>query len=181
MIVKELTQIGHPIIRAKSRSVKNSKSPEIQSLIRDLADSMHRHGLVGIAAPQIGKGLRVFVTEITRTKLRKNQDKKDIDKLRVYINPEIIKRSRKQIFGYEGCGSVASAQIFGKVKRPAVVMVKALDGKGQPFELQAERLLARVIQHEFDHIEGKIFLDRNPQNLMSRNEYLKKVRKNTLK
>lgn len=181
MIIKELTQIGNPVIRAQSKSVRNPKSPEIKSLIRNLVDSMHKHNLVGIAAPQIGKGLRVFVTEIKKTKLRKNQDKRDIDKLRVYINPKIIKCFSKQIPGYEGCGSVAYAQIFGIVKRPAIVTVRALDMNGRTFELRARRLLARVIQHEFDHIEGKVFLDRNPQNLMSRNEYLKRARRNTRK
>ncbi len=178
MVIKETTQVGNPLIRARAKRVSNLKSKIVQKVIADLIDSMRYHELVGMAAPQIGKNLRIFVSEIRETKLRKGQSVKNVDSLRVYINPEIIWCSKKQATGYEGCGSVASANIFGTVKRPDSVIVKAQDQNGDTFKIKAGNLLARVIQHEYDHIEGRVFTDKaNHQSYMSRNEYLNKFRK----
>ncbi|MES2437393.1 MAG: peptide deformylase [Patescibacteria group bacterium] len=176
MIVKHATQVGNPIIRSKAKSVKNITSKETKKIIKDLVDSMHYHALVGMAAPQIGKSLRVFVTEIRQTKNRKP---KDLDPIRVFINPEITYYSKKVALGYEGCGSVASSELFGKVPRSESIVIKAYNEKGEPFEFTAQGLLARVIQHEQDHIEGKVFLDRitDTESFMSRNEYRAKFKK----
>ena|SRR3989338_1515165 len=173
MIKREVTQAGNPVIRKKSTKVKNVPSRNTKRVVQDLVDSMRHHELVGMAAPQIGINLRIFVTEIRKTKFRKQPNM--LDPLRVYINPRIVRRSKKEVFGYEGCGSVAFSQLFVSVKRFESVVVKALDKKGEEFELKAAGLLARIIQHEFDHIEGKIFLDRgfNRRSVMSKNEYLK--------
>lgn len=165
------TQVGNPLIRSSSKDVINSKNKIVQKLVQDLTDSMRHHELVGMAAPQIGKSIRVFVTEIRKTKLRKSQD---VDKLRVFINPKIIRRSKEKVKGWEGCGSVASAQLFGMVSRPKSITVRALDENGNSFTLEATGLLARVIQHEFDHIDGVVFTDKaDVSTFMSRNEYLK--------
>lgn len=165
------TQVGNPLIRSSSKDVINSKNKIVQKLVHDLTDSMRHHELVGMAAPQIGKSIRVFVTEIRKTKLRKSQD---VDKLRVFINPKIIRRSKEKVKGWEGCGSVASAQLFGMVSRPKSITVRALDENGNSFTLEATGLLARVIQHEFDHIDGVVFTDKaDVSTFMSRNEYLK--------
>lgn len=175
MIIKNATQVGNPVIRAVSKPVKNTKSKVIKDLVKNLTDSMRHHGLVGMAAPQVGISLRVFVTEIRRTKLRKDQSKKEADGLRTFINPRITSYSKKQVYGWEGCGSVASSNLFGYVKRSESVNVTALNGNGEKFTLEAKGLLARVIQHEYDHINGKVFVDRleNMKSLMSRDEYLK--------
>ncbi len=134
---------------------------------------MRYHGLVGMAAPQIGINLRIFVTEVRKTKTR---DPKSIDLLRVFINPRITRFSKQQALGYEWCGSVAKSGLFGKVKRPSRVRVVAYDVKGERFIIDAKNLLARIVQHEMDHLDGKVFLDRisNTQTLMSREEYLKR-------
>lgn len=173
MIIKHATQIGNPIIRRKAKPVLRITSPATKRIVRNLMDSMRHHGLVGMAAPQIGIGQRVFVTEIRKTKTRKQ---KQTDPVRVFINPRIISRSKKQTIGYEGCGSVANAGIFGKVKRSHGVVINAFNEKGNRFKLRATGLLARIIQHENDHLDGKVFLDRMPdaKSLMSREEYLRR-------
>ena len=172
MIIKSVTQVGSPIIRNKSKRVETVTSPEIKKIIKDLIDSMRDSNLVGMAAPQIGHNLRIFVTEIRNTTLRKT---KELDKLRIYINPKIIKISKSKISGYEGCGSVASSGIFGKVPRPSQVTVSAIDENNNKFKHKAKGLLARVIQHELDHLDGVIFLDKvtDKKSLMSKEEYIK--------
>jgi len=172
MVIKSVTQVGNPIIRKKSKKVISPSSPEIKKIVKDLIDSMRHANLVGMAAPQIGRNSRIFVTEVRTTTLRKTKEQ---DGLRVFINPKIIRASKKQLAGYEGCGSVATSQIFGKVSRPAQVTVGALNEKGQKFVFTATGLLARIIQHEIDHLNGIIFLDKvsDKKSLMSREEYIK--------
>lgn len=142
--------------------------------MNDLIDSMRHHELVGMAAPQIGKGVRIFVTEIRKTKLRKGESIKNVDPLRVFVNPRVLSVSKKEAKGWEGCGSVASAGLFGMVRRPTSVTVEALDENGKKFRLKASNLLARVIQHEVDHLNGIVFADKaDTKTYMSKNEYLK--------
>ncbi len=173
MIIKSAVQVGNPIIRNKSKKVISATSTETKKIVKDLVDSMRHANLVGMAAPQIGHNLRIFVTEIRTTTLRKTNE---LDGLRIFINPQIISSSKKQAIGYEGCGSVASAGIFGKVSRPAEITVRALNEKNENFIFTAKGLLARVIQHEMDHLGGIVFLDKvtDKKSLMSREEYLKR-------
>ena len=174
MIIKASIQVGNPLIRARARRVSNSRTKAVRKVVRDLTDSMRFHELVGMAAPQIGKSLRIFITEIRETKLRKGDSLKNIDGLRIFINPRIKSFSRKETRGWEGCGSVASSNLFGIVKRSASLVIEAQDKNGKNFKLKADRLLARVIQHEMDHLNGKVFSDKaDPSTYMSQNEYLK--------
>lgn len=172
MIVKNVTQIGDPIIRRTSKRVLNVGFPEVKKIIKNLTDSMYASNLVGMAAPQIGHNLMLFVTEIRPTKLRKT---KDLDKLRVFINPKIISVSDKKILGYEGCGSVARATLFGKVSRSREVVINAVDENNNKFQLKAKGLLARVIQHEMDHLNGILFIDKvqDTKSLMDKEGYFK--------
>lgn len=136
MIIKKVVQIGNPLLSQKSKKVKGLTSEKTQKVVRNLIDSMHYHGLVGMAASQIGEKLRIFVTETRKTPYR---NPKDIDKLRVYINPKIVWFSKKEVISYEGCGSVAYAKFFALVKRPKKVVIEALDSKGIKFKLNADR------------------------------------------
>jgi peptide deformylase len=172
MIIKKITQAGNPILRKKADLVKNFKSQEINKTIKDLIDTMRSGSLIGIAAPQIGRSFRIFITEIRKTKNRIFEDK---DELRIFINPRIIRLSKKTNVGYEGCGSVGNAHIFGPVKRADEITIEALNEKGEKFVLKAQDLLARVIQHEFDHINGVIFTDKisDYRKIMSGEEYRK--------
>ena len=176
MTKRQVVQIGNPIIRRKSKTVKNVSSQKVKRVLRDLTNSMRFHGLVGMAAPQIGLNLRIFVTEIRKTKTRRKQKK--ADPLRIYINPSIVVYSKKHVLGYEGCGSVASGQLFGSVRRPGEVTIKAQNERGEIFTLQAKGLLARVIQHELDHLEGIVFIDRvsDTKKLIGRDEYIQRFR-----
>ena len=179
--IKQSLQVGNKVIRARARKVARISSRETKKVIKNLVDSMRHHNLVGMAAPQIGKGLRIFVSEIRKTLYRKKNFKKD--KLRVFINPRIIKKSSHQVISYEGCGSVASGMLFGQVKRPSSLKIKAFDNKGGSFELSASGLLACIIQHEIDHLNGIVFLDRvtNTRTLLGREEYIKLGRKKSKK
>ena len=174
MIIKQATQVGNPIIRRKSSPVRAGfDSRRLKGIVRDLIDSMRYHNLVGMAAPQIGINQRIFVSEIRRTKTR---SPRGADPVRVFINPRIVDTSRKQTACYEGCGSVARSGLFGNVKRAQSVTVEAFDENGKKFKLCAKGLLAKIIQHEADHLDGKVFLDRmtDMRSLMSRDEYLKR-------
>ncbi len=174
MIVKEIVQIGDPLLKRKSISVSNINSKETQSAIRNLVDTMRHHNLVGMAASQIGEKLRIFVTELRKTKTRNPENS---DKLRVYINPKIIWKSKKQVVIYEGCGSVAYGKFFGPVKRPEKIVIEALDQNGNKFTFKADGLLSRVIQHEYDHLEGIEFTEKiiDMRKVMSSEEYRKRT------
>jgi peptide deformylase len=171
MSVRETIQAGNSIVHTKSKEVRDFESAEVKKVVEDLIDTMRHTDLVGMAAPQIGSNKRIFVTEIRSTKFREGEG----DKLRVFVNPKIVESSDDEIEGYEGCGSVASAQFFGPVVRPAEIVVSAYDGEGKPFELSASGLLARVIQHEIDHLEGELFHEKicDLKRVMSKEEYLK--------
>ncbi len=176
MAIKKVTQAGQKVLRTKAKRVTDVSSPSIKRLVKDLADTMKAAHLIGIAAPQIGQGVRVFVSQLTSTGTRAVK-KGDADPLRVFINPEIISYSKQQKLGWEGCGSIAYGKVFAKVLRPVAVTVRALDVRGEPFELHAHGLLARVIQHEFDHLNGVFFTDKmDASTVVTSDEYMKMAR-----
>jgi len=173
MIIKEIIQIGNPILSRKSKFVAKIDSKETQRVIKNLADSMHFHDLIGIAASQIGEKLRIFVTEVRKTKYRNLKS----DQLRIYINPKIIWSSKKEVVIYEGCRSVAYAKLFAPVKRPEKIIIEAFDEKDNKFRLKADGMLGRVIQHEYDHLDGIEFTEKitDIKLIMSSEEYKKMV------
>jgi peptide deformylase len=173
MVVENIIQVGNPFLRKKAKRVAESSSKETKTIINDLVDTLRFRESVGFAAPQINKGLRIFVTEIRKTIYR---NAKEIDQLRVFINPKIIWLSKKQVVMYEGCGSIDN--IFGPVRRPKKVIIKATDENGKFFKLKADGLLARVIQHENDHLDGIIFTDKlvDIKKIMTKEEYLNKIK-----
>lgn len=173
MIIKEIVQIGNPVLSRKSKFVTKIDSEETRRVIKNLIDSMRYHNLIGIAASQIGEKPRVFVTEVRKTKYR-NLEK---DKLRVYINPKIVWSSKKEVVIYEGCGSVAYAKLFAPVRRPEKIIIEALDESGNKFKLKAGGMLSRVIQHEYDHLDGIEFTEKilDMRMIMSSEEYKKKM------
>ena len=123
---------------------------EIQTLAEHMFDTMYTNKGVGLAAVQVGKLIRLFITHIPN------------DGPRVFINPEILETSVDQGTYEEGCLSIP--EINADVIRPAQVRVQAWNLKGRPFSLDADQMLARVIQHELDHLNGILFIDRlNPK------------------
>lgn len=171
MIIKDIIQVGNPILSRRSEIVTNLKSRETKKVIKNLIDSVRYHELIGMAASQIGEKLRIFVTEVRNTKYRNLT----ADKLRVYINPKIIWSSKREVIIYEGCGSVAYAKLFAPVKRPEKIIIKAMDENGDEFELKASGMLSRVIQHEYDHLDGVEFTEKitDMRKIMSLGEYKK--------
>ena len=176
MVIEEIVQIGNPQLKEKSKVVKDIKSKKTKEVIQNLIDSAHHYHLSGMAACQIGENVRIFITEIRDTNFRKLQN---TDPLRIYINPEIISFSKKQSVMYEGCGSVAYSKLFAPVKRPKEVLIEAFDEKGKKFKLKAEGFLARVILHEYDHLEGIAFTEKitDVTKMMSSEEYIKQKKK----
>lgn len=150
MAVKRVLKYGEKTLREPSKEV-HKVSKKITDLVQDLLDTMYAQNGVGLAAPQIGVNLRVFVIDVSMN----NEPLNPI----VFINPKIIKKSGA-VESEEGCLSFPEA--YSKVKRYKNVMVKALDDKGRPFVLEAHdgSLLARAIQHETDHLNGVLFIDR---------------------
>jgi len=163
MSIRKVVKYGEESLRQPSKEV-HKVSQKIKNLVEDLLDTMYKENGVGLAAPQIGENVRVFVIDVSTDKEPLNP--------RVFINPKIIKKSGACI-SHEGCLSFPEA--FTDVKRYANVMVKALDTNGRSFVLEAKdgSLLARAIQHEFDHLDGILFIDHSI-NRFEADEVLKK-------
>ena len=176
MVVENVIQIENPILKKRSKKVTSVESVETKMVIENLIDTMRDRGCVGMAAGQIGEKLKIFVSEIRQTECR---DPKTVDKLRIFINPKIIWMSKKQIVMYEGCASVANSNFFGPVKRSEKIKISATDENGKKFKLKTNGLLARVIQHEYDHLNGIEFVEKiiDIKKVMSRSEYLKMMEK----
>lgn len=179
MAVRIVIQAGHPSLKKKNKQIINFKSPKLKRLQKDLIDTMYKTGLVGIAAPQIAENHMVFVTHPRNTKSRKLGR---TDKLRIYINPKITFKSQEESIIYEGCGSIVKGDLFGPVSRPKEIEVEALDEKGEKFRLKCDGILARVIQHEYDHLMGIEFLEKviDYRKVMVRKYYREKIRNSKL-
>lgn len=149
MAIRKVLHYGEPSLREVSKEV-HKVSKKISDLVRDLLDTMYAQTGVGLAAPQIGENVRVFVIDCSTN----NEPLNPI----VFINPKIIKKSGA-IKSNEGCLSFPEA--YTDVRRYKNIMVKALNEHGKPFVIEAKdgTLLARAIQHENDHLDGILFID----------------------
>jgi len=138
-------KLGEEVLREKAVPVAEV-TDEIRALISDMFVTMKESDGIGLAAPQIGKSIRLFVV------------KSDDDVERAFINPQIIATSPETCSYEEGCLSVP--KFYEDVVRPERITVQALNERGRRFTLEADGLLARVIQHEYDHLDGILFIDR---------------------
>lgn len=157
MAVRKVIQAGDPRLKSKNKPISNINSVKTQKLVKNLIQSMKKADLIGIASNQIGENYNVFVTFPRFTKSRRLGKG---DKLRVFINPKFTFKSKEESIIYEGCGSVEDGAIFGPVSRPKEIEVEAIDEKGQKFSLRANGILGRVIQHEYDHLQGIEFIQK---------------------
>ncbi len=146
---RRLHKVAKPVAQVDDR---------IRKLVRDMAETMYEAPGVGLAATQVDVHERVIVLDISETH----------DELRVFINPEIVWSSDERQLNEEGCLSVPG--VYDKVERPEHVRVRALNEKGETFEVDAEGLLAVCIQHEMDHLTGRVFV-----------EYLSSLKQNRIK
>lgn len=149
MAVKKILTYGTPSLREPSKDV-HKISKKIQEIVKDLLDTLYSQNGVGLAAPQIGENYRIFVIDTSSGDEPLNP--------RVFINPKIIKKSGGFVSN-EGC--LSFPEVYINVRRYENVTIKAQDSHGRPFLLEAKNgeLLAKAIQHEFDHLNGILFID----------------------
>jgi peptide deformylase len=152
--------MGHPVLRARAKAIDPAeiKSPRIQQLIDDMFETMHEYQGVGLAAPQVHVGLRLFVAGFESEREGSREDDDRNVPVMAIINPEIEALGTTIVEDWEGCLSIPD--IRGKVPRAASIVVKAYDRKGRRIEVRPRGFTARVIQHETDHLDGVLFFDR---------------------
>ena len=143
MSLLPLRVLGDPILREETKPV-TVITDEIRQLIDDMFETMYAARGIGLAAPQVGRSERLCVIDVDEEPM-------------VLINPEILESSRATEKAEEGCLSIPD--VYGDVERPAVVRVRAMDRDANVFEREASGLLARCMQHEIDHLHGKMFID----------------------
>ena len=162
-MILDVVKYGHPALRQKGECIEKV-TPEIKKLVADMFETMHVNHGIGLAAQQVGKALQLAVFDVREAKDRpslleldgKPADVNEFMPL-VLINPE-IKPGGEPATGGEGC--LSFPEIFAEITRPESVDVKALNQKGKPVEFRCGGLLARAIQHEVDHLNGILFIDR---------------------
>ncbi len=147
MAVRPIVIFGDPVLREVSEKVEKFDS-ELKNLVSDLMDTLKEAQGLGLAAVQIGITKRVFIVDLSAVDIT--------EKLRLFVNPEILETTDESEYE-EGCLSFPG--IYQKITRPAKVKVKAFDIDGNEFELNAEGLAARAILHEYDHLDGKLYID----------------------
>ena len=154
MSILKVARMGHPVLRERAREIDKSdlRTPLLQKLIDDMLDTMHEYNGVGLAAPQVHEGLRLFVASLD------TGDDGERSEPYAIINPEITVVGSDVVEDWEGCLSIPDVR--GKVPRAREVKVRALDRHGERIQLTAHDFPARVIQHETDHLDGVLFFDR---------------------
>jgi peptide deformylase len=161
MSILKVARMGHPVLRTRAKPLDPAdiKLPRIQQLIDDMFETMQEYQGVGLAAPQVHHGVRLFVAGLAP---RHDDDEEDDEDggvpLMALINPEITIVGDEVVEDWEGCLSIP--EIRGRVPRAREIDVKAYDRKGKRVQISARGFTARVIQHETDHLDGVLFLDR---------------------
>jgi peptide deformylase len=155
MAIRTILTLDKPVLRTKAKKVSRFDS-YLQRLVDDMWETMRAAPGVGLAAPQVGESIRVLVAEYE-------------DQAVALVNPEIIKRSDDEVLGTEGCLSIPGV-VGDDVPRARAVTVKARDPRGKEIRVKAEDWFARVLQHEIDHLDGVLFIDRIPKENVRRVE-----------
>jgi len=156
MSILKIARIGHPVVREPARALTEAelRSPEIQRLIDDMRETMYDYEGVGVAAPQVHVSLRLAVLEVAAS----DERTQEAVPFTVLVNPTVTPLGDEQATAFEGCLSVPDLR--GPVPRYARVRLQALDREARPFSVDAAGFHARVIQHECDHLDGNVYLDR---------------------
>jgi peptide deformylase len=153
MSILKVARMGHPVLRERAQRLERSdlRKPPMQKLIDDMIETMHEYHGVGLAAPQVHEGVRLFVALL-------DDDTDDKSEAVAIINPEIVANTTAREEGWEGCLSIPD--IRGMVPRYTDITLKGLDRTGHAIELALRNFAARVAQHETDHLDGVLFFDR---------------------
>ena len=154
MSILKVARLGHPVLRAKARPIDPAAitSPEVQKLIDDMIDTMQEYHGIGLAAPQVHEGVRIFIAGIEKKDPRTGETEIVPHAI---VNPEVTAIGRDLVEDWEGCLSIPD--IRGKVPRNRRVRVRGFDRDGQPLDMELEEFPARVVQHENDHLDGILY------------------------
>lgn len=163
MSLREIVTLPDPILRRKAKPITKFDK-DLHSLIDDMIETMRDAPGVGLAAPQVNISEQLIVVEYSEDEDEEEDDAEEAEskppkpkKLYVMINPEIVKASEEKIMGVEGCLSIPGIQ--GEVERHEAVQVKGLNRYGKPQKLKVDGWMARIFQHEIDHLNGVLFTD----------------------
>lgn len=156
MTAREIITLPDPVLRLKARKVP-AVTEDVRSLIDDMVETMRVAPGVGLAAPQVGDSRRVIVVEYAEPPEEEGDPPKPA-KLFAMVNPEIVRHSSEAVPGVEGCLSVPG--FLGEVERFESITIKGLNRQGEPVRIKAGGWLARIFQHEIDHLDGTLFIDR---------------------
>ena len=155
MTLRKIVTLPDPILKRKARAVTKFDK-DLQVLLDDMVETMREAPGVGLAAPQIGLSERIVVIEYYEHE--EDEETEDAPKkVWTVINPEIVKVSEETLLGVEGCLSIPG--LLGEVERHAEVQVRALNRHGKPMKVKAKGWLARIFQHEIDHLNGVLFTE----------------------
>jgi peptide deformylase len=157
MAVLEIVTLPNPILRQNTRQVTRCDT-ELQQLIDDMIETMRAAPGVGLAAPQVGRPLSLSVIETLPKLDEEGSEIEESRELFVIINPEVIWRSREELIGVEGCLSIPG--YVGEVDRAEKIRVRALDRNGRKIRLRLSGWTARIFQHEIDHLNGILYIDK---------------------
>ncbi|PLW91762.1 MAG: peptide deformylase [Marinilabiliales bacterium] len=155
-MILPIVAYGHPALRKVSEEI-DQDYPEFKKFMEDLWETMYETDGVGLAAPQVNRNIRVFVIDADVFK-EKYPEAEGVRK--AFINPEMIERSDDEVFHNEGCLSIPA--IHEDIERPSKIRINYLDEDWNEHEEEFEGIMARIIQHEYDHLEGKVFVDHLP-------------------
>ncbi len=173
MTILNVAKLGNPVLRQKAEPVTTEEllTGDVQRLIDNMVDTMREEAGVGLAAPQVHTPKRIFTLEIKSSNPRYAID--DEVPLLVVVNPQITFRTEDPADGWESCLSIP--EMRGVVPRRTSLVLRGLDRKGEEIEIEASDFFARVIQHETDHLDGIVFLDRmrNLSTLTHQHEFFK--------
>jgi peptide deformylase len=156
MTLRTIATLPDPVLRRKARAV-TTFDKKLQTVIDDMIETMREAPGVGLAAPQVGISDRLIVVEYYEHEPVEEAEDDAKKKIWVIINPEIVKTSEEKVMGVEGCLSVPN--LVGEVERHDAVQLKGLNRRGQPMRVKAQGWLARIFQHEIDHLNGVVFTD----------------------
>ena len=173
MTLRAIVTLPDPILRRKARAV-TTFDKKLQTVIDDMIETMREAPGVGLAAPQVGISNRLIVVEYYQNAEAEELEDDTLKKVWVMLNPEIVKASEEKVMGVEGCLSVPN--LVGEVERHAAIQVKGLNRRGQPMRVKAQGWLARIFQHEVDHLNGVVFTDRATRVWLPETEEEKKDR-----
>jgi len=173
MTLRAIVTLPDPILRRKARAV-TTFDKKLQTVIDDMIETMRAAPGVGLAAPQVGISERLIVVEYYQNEKAEEAEDETKKKVWVVLNPEIVKASEEKVMGVEGCLSVPN--LVGEVERHAAIQVKGLSRRGQPMRVKAQGWLARIFQHEVDHLNGVVFTDRATRVWLPETEEEKKDR-----